>query len=200
MNKDPDGRLCASVISSAEMCDRSLRYAAIDQDSAINSQTRFFAAASMVTNALGTLEVAQAAFMTNLSRGLEQHNQKMAEVIRSGSFLPGATPSQRDAAFVHSEQTIVQGRLDQLKADSPIGYSALIKGVNGLLNSRTFGQSGDPNFGRAIRIATKEVGGRSTLRVSRIVKHWGARRYVLRVLRLSTALAVESVGANDEHI
>ncbi|MGY0799873.1 RHS repeat-associated core domain-containing protein [Lysobacter sp. A286] len=158
-NKDPDGRLCAPVISSSEMCDRSLRYAAMDQDSSINSQTRFFAAASIVTNALGTLAVAQTPFMTGLSRGLEQHNLKTAAAIRSGAFLPGATPSQRDAAFVHSEQTLVQGRLDQLKADSPNAYSAHITGVNSLLNSRTFGQSSDPNFGRAIRIATKAVGG-----------------------------------------
>lgn len=72
--------------------------------------------------------------------------------------MPGATPQERDAAFVHSEQTFVQGRLNAFKSESPLGYVALISTVNALLNNRQV-QSADPNLGRAIRMATKEVGG-----------------------------------------
>lgn len=95
--------------------------------------------------------------MFQLSRDLQKHNLQMAGSIRNGSFMPGASSAQRDAAFVHSEQSFVQGRLDQLKTDSPGRYALLIEGANAALNSPASGT--DPNFAKALNLASGRVGG-----------------------------------------
>lgn len=164
-NIDPDGRACITSVSSAEMCSRSRMYESLDGDPRISRQTRFFAAASMVTSAFATHMVGQVVdkavsggFMFQLSRDLQKHNLQLAGAIRGGSFMPGASSAQRDAAFVHSEQSFVQGRLDQLKADSPDRYGALIQGANNMLNSPAADIT-DPNFAKALNIASGRVGG-----------------------------------------
>jgi len=156
-NVDPDGRLCMPALSDSEMCDRSLRYESMDDDPKLRGFTRFFGAASMVTNVLGTIRGfgPNAKFMSRLSRRLERSNLQRAELIKSGKLASLGSVASNDAAFVHYEQSIVQSQLDEMKTDSPIGYKTLVLYSNSALN----GPLADPNFRRARDAAVREIGG-----------------------------------------
>ena len=154
---DPDGRLCMPIGSDSEMCDRSLRYESMDEESALRGFTRFFGAASVVTNVLGTIRGVgpNAKFMTQLSRKLETANSQRAELIRNGQLPSLGAVSLNDAAFVRYEQSIVQAELDTMKIDAPLGYRTLVSYSNAALNGRIV----DPNFRRARDAAVKHIGG-----------------------------------------
>lgn len=156
-NRDPDGRICVVAFgATTEMCARSLRYEALDSDGDIRSKTRFFGAASVVTNALAP--TLGSPFLTKLSRDLEAANLGRLQGIRSGAIATSRSTRENDYAFVRFEQSAVQSRLDQLRSDSPALYSSFVGTVNGLLNGMG-PRGGDPNFAKAINLAKKEVGG-----------------------------------------
>jgi len=140
---DVDGHVCAYVYGNggSGFCKRSEEYAKMDANASINSQTRFFAAASAVSALLAdaatwkparalVVSKATATFLEGIGETLEKFNQNIAKQITSGQ-LGGAGLDQQ---LVHQEQTTVQGVLDNLKSSDPDAYTKRISEINILLN------------------------------------------------------------------
>ncbi|MEO8397506.1 MAG: RHS repeat-associated core domain-containing protein, partial [Chloroflexota bacterium] len=137
---DPTGRFCNWLNQGSAYCDRSQLYANWDADPAISAHTRFFGAASLTTEALGSLDAFGAGlfasrdvrnFLSSVSVQLESGNRSQLGAIRSGALGSGAAA---DARMVHFEQGIVQQRLDALRETNPDLYGETISTVNSSLN------------------------------------------------------------------
>jgi RHS repeat-associated protein len=139
---DPDGHACSVLIGNAGsgFCKRASEYARFDAISAVRSQTRFFAAASAVSEELADVAVPvlsrafvsgqTATFLENVGQDLEKMNVKEEAAIQNGSLSgPGL-----DARMVHTEQTEVQSQLDNLHQSHPVAYAKIILEINGVLN------------------------------------------------------------------
>jgi hypothetical protein len=145
-NTDPDGRACSSLIGNtgSGFCERAAEYssARFDADPRVSSQTRFFAAAAAVSEAVANVDgpgfissrfvsPGTATFLEkNIGQDLEQLNSRTVEDIRNGSL---AGPNL-DARMVHTEQTEVQKQLDSLNKSDPTAYTKTISEINGVLN------------------------------------------------------------------
>jgi RHS repeat-associated protein len=138
---DQDGHACSSLLGNtgSGFCQRAAEYANIDANSKVRSQTRFFAAASAVSQALADVATPvsgtavskkTAGFLEGVGKNLEKVNQKEAAAIQSGS-LGGPN---LDSRMVHTEQTEVQSQLDNLQKSDPSGYKQTISEINGALN------------------------------------------------------------------
>ncbi|HWB85158.1 MAG TPA: RHS repeat-associated core domain-containing protein [Bryobacteraceae bacterium] len=145
-NTDPDGRACSSLIGNtgSGFCQRAVEYssARFDADPRVSSQTRFFAAAAAVSEAVANVDgpgfisnrfvsPGTATFLEkNIGQDLEQLNSRTVEDVRNGSL---AGPNL-DARLVHTEQTEVQKQLDSLNKSDPAAYAKTISEINGVLN------------------------------------------------------------------
>ncbi|MFZ4768265.1 MAG: RHS repeat-associated core domain-containing protein, partial [Roseimicrobium sp.] len=137
---DPTGKFCTWLNQASAYCDRSQRYADLDADPTISRQTRFFGAASLTTEALGSLDAPGAgifasgavrSFLSSMSTQLETANRGQLAGIRSGAF--GSGPAA-DSRMVRFEQGLVQQRLDSLQQRDPKLYGNLVSSVNASLN------------------------------------------------------------------
>ena len=139
---DPDGHACIPAVNSwSGFCHRATEYGKIDASAKIRAQTRFFAAASAVSQGLANVAPfpsriyvsgQTATFLEGVGKDLEKMNLKEAAAIASGS-LGGPN---LDSRMVHAEQTEVQHQLDDLKSSSPDKYNAAIKEINAALNPK----------------------------------------------------------------
>src|SRR5207244_9075725 len=146
--------------------------ARFDADPRVSSQTRFFAAAAAVSEAVANVDgpgfigsrfvsPGTATFLEkNIGQDLEQLNSRTVEDIRSGSL---AGPNL-DARMVHTEQTEVQKQLDSLNKSNPAAYAKTISEINSVLNPGKGGQvasslfSTDRAFGRVLDSVRKNLG------------------------------------------
>ena len=139
---DPTGMACAPANGWSAFCQRAYQYQQLDRMFA--SQTRFFAAASMTTAMLASMEMpvgntwftsrSTRTFMRAVSGQLERLNFDIAYQLESGAL----SGSNLDAYIVRQEQNAVQGALDGLRASDPKSYESLISEVNGLLNGEGY--------------------------------------------------------------
>jgi RHS repeat-associated protein len=135
---DPSGRACVAINLGSDYCTRAVEYATLD--SQLNGYTRFFAAASAVSQALADTDVwflsriivssSTQTFLSTLGKDLQKMNSALASSIRSGA-LRG---DDLDARLVHLEQSQVQESLDSLKRSDPGKYNTVIAENNKLLN------------------------------------------------------------------
>ena len=123
-NVDTDGHACSGILgnSSSGFCTRATEYGKIDANPAVQSQTRFFAAANAVSQALadvdapgssmiGGISGQTSSFLEGVGQKLQAFNEGEAHLIASGNMSgPGL-----DQQLVHNEQSVVQGQLDGLK-------------------------------------------------------------------------------------
>jgi RHS repeat-associated protein len=146
-NVDTDGHACSGVLGNtgSGFCTRATEYGTIDANSGIQSQTRFFAAANAVSQALADVATPvsgfvvsgqTASFLEGVGQNLEKLNQTEASAIQNGS-LSGPNLDQQ---LVHNEQSAVQGQLNNLQQSDPAAYTKTISEINGALNPGTFGQ------------------------------------------------------------
>jgi RHS repeat-associated protein len=143
-NVDTDGQACTALYmnSGSGFCARATEYGEIDAIKAVQSQTRFFAAADAVSQALadvatpisGLLVSGQtASFLEGMGQKLEKLNQTESNQIQAGT-LSGPNLDQQ---MVHNEQSAVQGQLNDLKQSNPAAYTKTIGEINGALNGIT---------------------------------------------------------------
>ena len=141
---DPDGEACISSYFS-NYCRRSRLYRYYD--SVVTSHTRFFGAASMTTNMLGSMSGIGEGLgsvvgvgitgetetrMKEISTILEPLNTQRFNEIRRGEEQRRGP--ELDRAMVNMEQTAVQGFLDKLKKNDPGEYERFVSEVNETLN------------------------------------------------------------------
>ncbi len=141
---DADGHACGHLLLnySSGFCTRAREYEKWDKDSRVNSQTRFFAAASDVSDALGSVAVPwfglhrlavsgdTEAFLESVGEDLYKLNASTVTSIRNGSLRgPGL-----DSRLVHIEQTEVQHMLDKLQKDHPELYKKITTEINASIN------------------------------------------------------------------
>jgi RHS repeat-associated protein len=140
-NVDPDGQACTPLYmnSGSGFCARATEYGKIDAISSVQSQTRFFAAANAVSQALADVATPisglfvsgqTASFLEGVGQKLETLNQRESSEIQAGS-LGGPNLDQR---LVHNEQSAVQDQLNGLKQSNPKAYTKTIGEINGSLN------------------------------------------------------------------
>ena len=171
---DSDGHACSELLgnTSSGFCQRAVEYGKMDSDQAVRGQTRFFAAASAVSQALADVAAwpvfsrpfaskDTANFLESLGRDLEKMNKAELAAIQKGS-LGGPN---LDARMVHMEQTEVQAQLDKLQQSNPTVYDKTIKEINGLLNPKSDGQllassifTTDAAFGRILDQVRSQLG------------------------------------------
>jgi RHS repeat-associated protein len=140
---DTDGQACFALNSGSAFCGRATEYGQID--ARVSGQTRFFAAASAVSQSLANSDVGYGGFMSRtfapisgstqqflgaVGQDLLQMNRSAAGDIQSGRL----TGPDLDAGMVHMEQSKVQGSLDSLKKSDPAAYQTLVKESNAGLN------------------------------------------------------------------
>jgi RHS repeat-associated protein len=141
-NVDTDGHACGGLYfnSGSGFCTRATEYGQIDAISGVQSQTRFFAAANAVSQALadvatpvsGLLVSGQTAnFLEGVGQNLQKLNQTEAAAIQNGSL----SGPNLDGQLVHNEQSSVQGQLNSFQQSDPTGYTKAIGEINGSLNS-----------------------------------------------------------------
>ena len=170
-NVDTDGHACSALLGNSDsgFCQRAREYGKIDGYSGIESQTRFFAAASAVSQALADVDawsigsrpaVSQqtATFLEGMGLKLEAVNEGEAHLIPGTLNGPGL-----DKQLVHNEQSAVQGQLDSLKQSNPAAYAKAISEINGALNSngltRFFSDNaGDKDFNTVLDGVRKDLG------------------------------------------
>ncbi len=142
---DPDGHACTAFYGNTQsgFCTRAAEYAQIDADPEIRSKTRFFAAASMVSNALGDADAWKPgtllAGMRSDARGvlegigqnLQDLNAKELPLIANGSMGSGEA---LDRTLVTKEQDAVTGILGNIKAADPTRYDKVLGEINTSLN------------------------------------------------------------------
>jgi hypothetical protein len=96
-NVDTDGHACSGVLGNtgSGFCTRATEYGQIDANAAVQSQTRFFAAANAVSQALadvatpvsGFVVSGQTAnFLEGVGQNLEKLNQSEVSAIQNGSL------------------------------------------------------------------------------------------------------------------
>jgi len=140
---DTDGHACFALNKGSAFCGRATEYGQID--ARVSGQTRFFAAASAVSQALANADVGYGGFMSRMApqisgstqdflgavgQDLLQLNRSAAADIQSGKM----SGPDLDSRMVHMEQSKVQGALDNLKKSDPAAYQTLIKESNAGLN------------------------------------------------------------------
>ena len=144
---DLDGHACSGLLrnSGSGFCTRATEYGQIDAKPGVQSQTRFFAAANAVSQALADVATPvsgfvvsgqTASFLEGLGQNLEKMNQAEASAIQNGS-LSGPNLDQQ---LVHNEQSAVQNRLNNLQQSDSAAYSKTISEINRALNPGTAGQ------------------------------------------------------------
>jgi RHS repeat-associated protein len=149
-NIDEDGHACGFTLGNlgSGFCQRATEYGVMDANPAIRSQTRFFAAASAVSVALGdvrswsiprSLFVSEktANFLEGIGGHLEDMNVNAATAIARGNI----TGPDLDARLVHMEQTEVQNMVDTLRQDDPAKYNQTITEINQSLNPGILGNA-----------------------------------------------------------
>lgn len=151
-NADSDGHACFSLNASSGFCTRATEYGQIDSNSAIQSQTRFFAAANAVSQALADVAVpvlsrfeissSTANFLEGVGENLQKLNESEASAIQNGT-LSGPNLDQQ---LVHNEQSAVQGQLDNLQQSDAAAYKSTISEINSALNPGTVGQFASTRF------------------------------------------------------
>jgi hypothetical protein len=115
-------------------------YGITDSDSRVRAQTRFFAAASAVSQALANLASPwrpnsvvsdqTAAFLENIGQDLKKMNSRTIAAIQDCSLSgPGL-----DSQLVHMEQTEVQSQLDDLRRTDTDRYNQTVAEINSALN------------------------------------------------------------------
>jgi RHS repeat-associated protein len=137
---DPNGKACSALNNSSGFCQRADLYTNLDL--LVGSKTRFFAAASAVSQELADVAVpgfgARAAspgtraFLESTGQALEKLNLESAGQILSGQMT--GSEEALDRSMVHKEQTEVQKQLDQFKGANSEGYGTAVKEINALLN------------------------------------------------------------------
>lgn len=147
-NVDADGHACSGVLGNtgSGFFMRATEYGQIDARPEVHSQTRFFAAANAVSQALADVAVPvssrfgvspqTASFLEGVGQKLEKLNQTEASAIKNGT-LSGPNLDQR---LVHNEQSEVQSQLDKLQKSDPAAYKSTISEINGALNPGATGQ------------------------------------------------------------
>ena len=140
---DTDGQACFALNSGSAFCGRATEYGQID--ARVNGQTRFFAAASAVSQALANSDIGYGGFMSRtfapisgstqqflgaVGQDLLQMNRSAAADIQSGKM----SGPDLDSRMVHMEQSKVQGSLDSLKKSDPAAYKTLVAESNAGLN------------------------------------------------------------------
>jgi len=138
---DTDGQACFALNGGSAFCGRATEYGQID--ARVSGQTRFFAAASAVSQALANTDVlygglgsrlvvsgATQTFLSAVGSDLLQMNRSAAADIQSGKL----SGPDLDSRMVHMEQTRVQGSLDALQKSNPAAYDQVVKDSNSALN------------------------------------------------------------------
>ncbi|MCA2968812.1 MAG: RHS repeat-associated core domain-containing protein [Acidobacteriaceae bacterium] len=135
---DPTGKACFALNKGSAYCGRATEYGQID--ARVSGQTRFFAAASAVSQALANTDIPFGSrvaissstkdFLSTLGTDLQKMNTGIAASIQNGSL----SGENLDARIVHMEQTKVQGSLDQLKKSDPAAYRKAVEESNAALN------------------------------------------------------------------
>jgi RHS repeat-associated protein len=111
-NVDTDGHACSGILgnSSSGFCTRATEYGKFDANPAVQSQTRFFAAANVVSQALadvdapgssliGGISGSTASFLEGVGQNLEKLNQTEVAAIQSGT----QSGPNLDQQLVHNE-------------------------------------------------------------------------------------------------
>jgi len=140
-NVDADGHACESLYfnTGSGFCTRATEYGQIDARSGIQSQTRFFAAANAVSQALADVATPisglfvsskTSSFLEGVGQNLQKLNESEANAIQNGS-LSGPNLDQQ---LVHNEQSSVQDQLNSFQQSDPTGYTKAIGEINGSLN------------------------------------------------------------------
>jgi RHS repeat-associated protein len=140
-NVDTDGHACEALFfnTGSGFCTRATEYGRIDARPGVQSQTRFFAAANAVSQALADVATPisgifvsshTASFLEGVGENLLKLNESEANAIQNGS-LSGPNLDQQ---LVHNEQSSVQGQLDSFQQSDPTGYTKAIGEINGSLN------------------------------------------------------------------
>jgi hypothetical protein len=137
---------------------RERRYRRIAADPAIAARTNFFAAAVVVTRALGARE--QPPFLVQLAAMLEVANVRRAHEIRAGRLYETGAPRANTADFVHFEQALVEAELARLRARDERAWHAVVDCANAQLRRATRGVARWVNreFARAAREARRQLG------------------------------------------
>jgi RHS repeat-associated protein len=141
-NVDPDGHACGGLYMNggSGFCQRATEYGKIDAMSGVQSQTRFFAAANAVSQALADVATPlsgmfvsskTANFLEGVGENLQKLNESEAMSIQNGSL----SGPNLDGQLVHNEQSSVQGQLNNFQQSDPMGYMKAIGEINGSLNS-----------------------------------------------------------------
>jgi RHS repeat-associated protein len=154
-NIDADGHACSGALGNtgSGFCTRATEYGKIDANTAVRSQTRFFAAANAVSQALADVDARgssliggisrnTASFLEGVGQNLEKLNQREANAIQNGSL----SGSDLDQQLVHNEQGAVQSQLDGLQQSNPGAYQTTISEINGALNPGAVGQFASTRF------------------------------------------------------
>jgi RHS repeat-associated protein len=184
-NVDTDGHACSGILgnSSSGFCTRATEYGTFDANPAVQSQTRFFAAANAVSQALadvdahgssliGGISGSTASFLEGVGQNLEKLNQTEVGAIQNGT-LSGRNLDQQ---LVHNEQSAVQGQLDSLQQSNPDAYKTTISEINGALNPGAVGQfastrfSTDKAYAGVLDGVRKDLGATSTSRSRAIAR------------------------------
>jgi RHS repeat-associated protein len=148
-NIDPDGHACTAWYGnsgwtgSSGFCDRAAEYRRFDANPAINSRTRFFGAAAIVSNSLGDVGAWRVivrplgvssqtgSILEGIGRTLQAFNEGESHLVATGAL--GSGPAL-DSQLVHNEQGVVQGVLNGLQTSDLAGYNKAIGEINGSLN------------------------------------------------------------------
>ena len=129
-NIDPNGHACNALNAGSGFCQRAVEYGKMDAE--FRDKTRFFAAASAVSQLLASSALPFANhyisndtyfFLEETGRDLLQFNRKIAASIRDGS-LHGP---DLDSQLVRKEQGEVTRILKQLQIMDPKAYATVIK-------------------------------------------------------------------------
>ena len=160
-NVDTDGHACSGILGNtgSGFCTRATEYGMIDANPNIQSQTRFFAAANAVSQALadvaapgssviGGISGQTSSFLEGVGQKLQGFNEGEAHLIASGNMGGPGLDQQlvHNEQMVHNEQSVVQGQLDGLKQSNPDAYSQTISQINGALNPGAVGSFASTRF------------------------------------------------------
>jgi len=166
-NFDPNGTVCIPLVNSdSAFCRRSQLFKQLDENPKIRSRTRFFAAASTVTNALASKDIPfdntslsseTNNFSNNLSAKLEAFNLNQAVAIVTGKLFNNSSKEANDRAFVRAEQTIVQKALDSLRKADSHTFGKVVGEINGVLNGSDVRKT-NPGFANILAKVKTELG------------------------------------------
>lgn len=138
---------------------RARRYNALHADPRISSRTSFFAAAAVVTRAIGQLR--PSGFLWRLSSSLEKANVERAAAIRAGALYAEGNIGSNTADFIRVEQSLVQVQLDCLRDTNPDQYAREVAALNRALGRLTLSRKSpwvDYRVARALSYAQQDAG------------------------------------------